>query len=589
MKKQLLFLSMAFGAILLLGTYSCKKNSSLNQPVSGQFDNSLKVNTTIIGSVLAEDGSPLSNVTVNVSGNTFTTDSKGLFYFNNISTSKSASVVSASKSGYFNGYKTIMVEAGKQEYVQLVLMSKGTPQIVNGITGGKVNFTNASVIFSANSFVFKNNGSAFTGNVSVYTRWLDPTSKDLSLTIPGSLRGVNTNNQEQALSSYGMIAVELYDDAGNELQLASNKPAEIHMTIPASIKAAAPASIPLWYFDPANGMWTEEGKATMVGSEYIGSVKHFTYWNCDFPNSILTVTFNLVDPLGNPIANTYVNFTTAGSFNHCGGYTDAAGYATCTLPANMTFTMTVSNSMTSCPLPIYSQTVTTFTSNLTLGAIVVPVSSALQFIPVTGNVVDCGGNPVTNGFVSIDMGTGAYIFSTNSTGVFSGNVVTCSLPPMTASMIGYDMSANVSGAATTVNLTAGPNNLGTAIACGNTFQYVYYTSTYGGATHNYSIVEPSGTFTQNFVLSNTGIDAHQGNSYTGFTFDGLQSTSGAHNLTNYYDQDDSLYTIPTPIPVNITNYGPVGSYIDGNFNGIVTGLVIGNATITSNFRIKRSF
>jgi hypothetical protein len=49
-------------------------------------------------------------------------------------------------------------------------------------------------------------------------------------------------------------------------------------------------------------------------------------------------------------------------------------------------------------------------------------------------------------------------------------------------------------------------------------------------------------------------------------------------------------TIPSPIAVNITEYGNVGEYIAGNFNGALMGaaptFTIYN--ITCSFRIRRS-
>ena len=47
--------------------------------------------------------------------------------------------------------------------------------------------------------------------------------------------------------------------------------------------------MPLWYFDEQKGMWVEEGVATKQGNQYVGTVNHFTDWNCDIPSEWNTV------------------------------------------------------------------------------------------------------------------------------------------------------------------------------------------------------------------------------------------------------------------------------------------------------------
>jgi hypothetical protein len=69
----------------------------------------------------------------------------------------------------------------------------------------------------------------------------------------------------------------------------------ITVDIPPSLEGTAPATIPLWYYDDATGLWKEEGTATKQGDKYVGSVSHFSDWNCDVPQGTATVKGLVVD------------------------------------------------------------------------------------------------------------------------------------------------------------------------------------------------------------------------------------------------------------------------------------------------------
>ena len=89
--------------------------------------------------------------------------------------------------------------------------------------------------------------------------------------------------------------VEMVDDAGNKLQLASGQPAILTFTIPDTLLSLAPASIPLWYFNDSSGRWIQQGTAVKQGNTYVGQVGHFTYWNCDAPMGTVNFKVHVVD------------------------------------------------------------------------------------------------------------------------------------------------------------------------------------------------------------------------------------------------------------------------------------------------------
>ncbi|HYG17116.1 MAG TPA: carboxypeptidase-like regulatory domain-containing protein, partial [Bacteroidia bacterium] len=126
------------------------------------------------------------------------------------------------------------------------------------------------------------NGALHTGNVRVSIVHIDPADENFSRMIPGGdLRAFTMDGDEVQLYSYGMLNIELHDDAGNLLNLADNTFATLTFPVPATMLANAPAAIPLWYFDENKGIWIEAGSAELKNNKYIGYVSHFTTYNVD--------------------------------------------------------------------------------------------------------------------------------------------------------------------------------------------------------------------------------------------------------------------------------------------------------------------
>ena len=95
-----------------------------------------------------------------------------------------------------------------------------------------------------------------------------------------------------AMETYGMLSVNLFSPAGEQLNINPDFPATL--TFPVDVSTPnAPTEIPLWYFDEAVGYWKEQGIATKVGNQYIAEVTHFTWWNCDLPLDYVTVCFTV--------------------------------------------------------------------------------------------------------------------------------------------------------------------------------------------------------------------------------------------------------------------------------------------------------
>ena len=263
----------------------------------------IPVTGSLAGRVYDEDNQPIVDALVTIKNQSTTTDERGLFVFKQIPMDAAGTFVLVKKDGYFNGSNRFFPKDGSQNYSNIKLLTKTHIGSFNSNSGGEISSPEGIKIdFPANSIVDAN-GQIYNGNVNVAAREIDPTSNDLAEIMPGDLQGFNRINEEVALASFGMMAVKLTDDLGQELNLGNGKKAELTFPVPFELQDNAPAEIPLWYFNEDFGLWQEEGSAALEGENFVGQVSHFSFWNCDAPFPLVYISGTIVDEDGNPMAN----------------------------------------------------------------------------------------------------------------------------------------------------------------------------------------------------------------------------------------------------------------------------------------------
>ena len=85
-------------------------------------------------------------------------------------------------------------------------------------------------------------------------------------------------------------------------------------------------------FDEDKGYWIEDGTAILQGDKYVGTVTHFSFWNCDIPAEAYVVCFNIIDDQGNPFANQSVKVTSSiygGRYGMTNSNGEVCGLPTC--------------------------------------------------------------------------------------------------------------------------------------------------------------------------------------------------------------------------------------------------------------------
>ncbi len=419
---------------------ACKNDDSpaLDDPIIMEDDTVLPppptasyVNGSISGTVIDKAGNALADVNIVSNNNTTTTDQNGVFAFKDIQLNSFGALVTAEKDGYYYNAKVIRPEKDKMAFTKIMLLEKTLSGTVNTNSGGKV-MTNgdASVDLPANGI--KNaDGTTYTGNVNVYATWLDPTSEDLFLEMPGDLRATDINNSQVQLRTFGMIGVELEGDGGEPLNLADGQTATIELPVPNELLADAPATIPLWHFDEATGYWVEEGEATLQGNKYIGTVKHFSFWNCDIPGDFIDLSGTVISEAGG-VGGLLVEVSVGTNGASGYGYTNEDGFFNGYVPGNQALSIKVYDD---CGVEIYSAEIGPFTMDTELDNIV--VNPAYEFVTFSGTL-NCNGAGVSNGYVKIDFGANQSIIPVDSDGNFSANLSVCSATEV--SVTGYDLN-----------------------------------------------------------------------------------------------------------------------------------------------------
>jgi hypothetical protein len=542
------------------------------------------VTTSIAGRVLDQNKIPLGNVQVEASGKISATDINGNFSLDNVIVNSDNAVVKMSRSGYFTSYRTFTPTANSMNYVEVTLVTKTVSGSFSGATGGVVSVPNGgSINFPASSMTNTANNAAYTGSVAVSAFFINPTASDFRNILPGDLRGINTTGQQVGLQSFGMMAIELDGSGGEKLQLASGKQATVNFPIPASLASQAPATIPLWFFDESIGQWKEEGTAQKQGSNYVGTVSHFSFWNCDAPFPVIEFTAIVQDNQNHILPEARIQIRRPnGSLGF--GYTDANGKVIALVPANELLKMTVIGQCSRDSLNIGP-----FSSDSDVGILHVNASAPNITATISGTVANCSGGPVTNGYVTIDFDGINYRANINN-GSFNQTINRCNNNPATATITATDVGAVKQSNPLNINVTSGTVNTGQINTCVTLTNFINFTISGISTlmTPRSDSLDANVQFGMQTMIDGFDIDSSANRSFRlGFLantpvtvpIDLLKITVGS----NFYVKLNNPI-----ITVTLTEFGGSGQYIAGNFAGNIRDSTHHtNVPITCNFRVRR--
>lgn len=259
------------------------------------------ITTTVAGIVIDESGHPLEDAMINVHGELAVTGPDGAFILPDIQVPGNRCVIQSTKEGYYTGVRALTPEENGQTETRIVMMGSPITHTFQASTGVNAVLSGGSEVRIPRNGLVDESGDPYSGPVNMSVRYLDPTAGNFGVLVPGGdMLAQREDQRTSVLYSYGILRVQMTDLSGEKLQLSSGTTSTLVMDIPVDQLATAPAKIPLWFFDEEKGVWQEEGSAVREGDKYVGSVKHFTDWNCDEPTEGATIIGRLVDCNKNP-------------------------------------------------------------------------------------------------------------------------------------------------------------------------------------------------------------------------------------------------------------------------------------------------
>lgn len=287
----------------------------------------------------AATGLGIAGVTVTAAGQTATTDATGAYTLPSLAVAARLPVhFTADTHAETVGLTAIAASATSELQVRMLKVSTSTDVAING--GGTVTVagSTAQVVLPADG-VQRADGSIPTGQMRVRVTPIDPAAD--SSVMPGDYTTLVSGTPTQ-IESFGALNVTLSDSTGQPLNLRAGQTATLRIPL-GSRSATPPATIPLFYFDPASGRWVQEGTATLAGTGtgryYQGTVAHFSTWNADQVMNSVQVTGCVADANGTRVVNARVFSDGIDYSGTSGTMTDNAGNFTIAIRSNSRATL----------------------------------------------------------------------------------------------------------------------------------------------------------------------------------------------------------------------------------------------------------
>ncbi|MGJ8591939.1 MAG: hypothetical protein ACSHXF_05300 [Aquaticitalea sp.] len=551
-----------------------------------------EIQRNFLGNVIDANRNPIQGVTITIGSKTSQTDANGIFIINDATVHQRFGYVKAEKVGYLHGSRSVVPSSGTNK-VTIMLLQENVVGTVNSGTPETIALSNGASVALQGDYK-KEDGTAYSGSVNVIMHHLDPSDDDMKDQMPGMLYAANNQNEERMLQTFGMLAVELRGSGGENLNLADGSSAEIKMPLDASLMSTAPSTIPLWHFDETYGYWIEDGEATLVGNAYIGTVTHFSFWNCDIPAKAVNLSVQVLDAEQNALSYITVKIISS-IYGASRGVTNSSGWVSGLVPEDETLVLELFDASLCGDVALYTTTIGPFSVDSFI-EISIPNSPSIISEKVFGDFNTCSGNPITDGYVMLESNN-IFYFDSVDDGNFEMTFSRCVNPNNIFKLKAFDHINTQETDNINYTFTSPITNVGTIASCNVIEEFITYQID-GNETITYysqitGVMDGQNYLSCRYVApSNSGSD--------NYLFLTVVDESSPLSIGSYASSDTFLTFIDdeyatesnglqVDITVNISLLGNVGEYIDMNFTGTFIGTDAVSHTITGTVHALRDF
>lgn len=372
--------------------------------------------------------------------------------------------------------------------------------------------------------------------------------------------------------------------AGQALRIREGSEVEIHLPISAAQFANAPSEITLWHYDIQPARWLEEGTAQRVGNEYVGRVKHFTFWS-------FSTAFNLIQLDGkvflvddqHPMKGAVVRLIMTTDSSRAYATTNANGVFKGGVPLGEAFIMEIQNE---CGEVIFTQNVGPFNEPYTLPDIIVP-NNGTHTVELTGRLLDCAGAPIKNGYAQVLLGNFKWVAFTGTDGTFSVSKVRCDTSVGTGVVIGFDLQNLKQSPPDTISVPPNAVAIGDLAVCDSLSEFIKFTLD----NDDFVISVPVGG-----VLDSAGMFTYL-NGYSTVQQDvgiSMQFASngqpGTFTLSNLYVNTKTWNSGTGGVTIEVVEPGyAVGDPITGTFDGSFIDQFGITHTLSGSYQVRRDW
>lgn len=410
---------------LFLLIWACRKDTDIFIPYEEVPSVSSFVTGAVGGAIINEFGIPQANATVKLETKTnveeMMTDENGIFYFRNVEINAERTYLLIESESYGNSSRAFTPRESGTEFLKIQLMTPSILDSISATQGGLFDVVGgASVAIPANALV-NNGGSPFTDAANIGARYFNPVFNNLVTQLPGTLMALNSNNEQRALATFGLLDFELASIDGEPIQLAADKKATLRFPIPDELMDNSPAFIPMWYFDESTGWWMEEGQAEKDGTYYIGEAGQAKLWTVAMSYNPIRMSASIaISETNISYPNAFSKLTVVDGGVCMAAYTDGAGVIDGYIPAGQVLRFEIFDE---CGYVVYSSEIGPLSTDIDFSEILVEAPNS-NVVQVNGTL-NCSGDPITEGYVKLEFNESSTYYFANANGEFSTTIVAC--------------------------------------------------------------------------------------------------------------------------------------------------------------------